>query len=87
MAANVGGHFPTTMDAFVFFDMRGNFFGHGVMVAKNIAKYFLHDVGFTLHFRDLGAVDATNKKFSFRFKVVHVTLPTPERLLPVFYWK
>ena len=56
-------------------------------MAKNIAKYFLHDVGFTLHFRDLGAVDATNKKFSFRLKVVHVTLPNPERLHPVFYWK
>ena len=34
------------MNAFVFFDVLGDFFGDGVMVSKNLAYYFFHDVGF-----------------------------------------
>jgi len=34
------------MNALVFLDVLGNFFGNGVVVSKNLAYYFLHDVGF-----------------------------------------
>ena len=34
------------MNAFVFLDVVGDFFGDGVVMSKNLADYFLHDVGF-----------------------------------------
>ena len=41
------------MNAFIFFNVLGNFFGDGVMVSKNLAYHFFHDVGFRLAFIEI----------------------------------
>ena len=57
------------MNAFVFFDVVGNFFGDSVVVSKNLAYYFLHDVGFRRTFiLDLGVGQMRISCFWSNFK-------------------
>ncbi len=37
IATYIGGHFLATVDAFIFLDMQGYFFGDGVVMAKKTA--------------------------------------------------
>lgn len=53
ISTNIGGYFLATVDAFIFLDMQGYFFGNGVVMAKKTAaegaelgaiagEYFFH---------------------------------------------
>ena len=46
ISTDIGRNLFVAMNTFVLLDMGSNSFGDGVMVPKNIAEYFLHNVGF-----------------------------------------
>jgi hypothetical protein len=73
------------MNAFVFLDVLGNFFGNRVVMSKNLAYYFLHYVGFKHVFIGIwGPNKYTDFRFGAILKVVRKTLYTTTPIT-VFY--
>jgi hypothetical protein len=54
VSAYIRSYFLSTMNAFVFFDVGGNFLGNGVMMPEDVAKNSFHNVGFRYALVDLG---------------------------------
>jgi len=46
VATDIRSYFFPTMNTFVFFNMRSNLLGNGIMVPEDIAKKSFHNVGF-----------------------------------------
>lgn len=53
ISAHVGGNFFTTMNAFIFLNVLRDFFGDGVVMSENVAKYFFHACRFWNEFSSI----------------------------------
>ena len=78
------------MNTFVLFDVHGNLFGNGIVVAEDGTKYFLHNVGLIgKHARANGDLHANSTWVLFQSPCSYNPTSVPENLLskPVNFYK